>query len=96
VELRIGGGQINEVVRVREGRVEFLPLDVIEKSRDFFGQQRAGEPLHVVLHENLHRRAFDRAPPLDRAMHSAPDRHVSAEENFRFSIFDFRFRTRHE
>ena len=96
VELRIGGRQVDQVIRVREGRLKFGALGVIEKRGDLFAQQRPGEPLHVVLHENLHRRAIDRARSLDGAMDAAADRHVSAEEHFRFSIFEFRFRRPHE
>jgi hypothetical protein len=73
VELRIRRREIDEIVRVGERRGQFFPLGVIEKRRDLFRQQRPGEPLHVVLHENLNRRAIDRAPPLDRAMDSAAD-----------------------
>jgi hypothetical protein len=38
--------------------------------------------LHVVFHENLHRRALDRAGALDRHVRSTRNRHVGAEENF--------------
>ena len=96
VELRIGGGEIDQVIRVRESGLEFGSLGVIEEGRDFLALQRPGEPLHVVLHKNLHRRAFDRTRPLDGPMDAAADRHVGAEENFRFSIFEFRFRRPHE
>jgi hypothetical protein len=34
--------------------------------------ERLGEPLHVVLHEDLHRVAADRAGALDRTMHPPP------------------------
>ena len=62
--------------------MEFGALGVIEKRRDFHALQGPGEPLHVVLHKNLHCRAFDRTGSLDRAVQPAADRHVSAQKNF--------------
>ena len=59
VELRIGGREIDKIICMGESRVDFSSLRVIEKSEDLFTEQRPGEPLHVVLHENLHCRAVD-------------------------------------
>ena len=81
---------------MRKNGMEFGALGVIEERRDFSLLQRPGEPLHVILHENLHGGAFDRAGTVDGHMRAATDGHVGAEENSRFSILDFRFRRRHE
>ena len=53
---------------------------MFEEGANFFGRERAREPLHVVLHEHLHGGALDRAGALDRHVHAAADRHVGAEE----------------
>src|SRR6266513_6022390 len=89
MELRIGGREVDEVVRVGEGRMQFLALRVIEKGRDLLAEQRPGEPLHVVLYENLHRRAIDRPRTLDGPMDAAGDRHVGAEKKCGMRIAEF-------
>ena len=78
VKLRVGRRQIDEVIGVRENRRQLPALRMFEEGLDFLARQRPREPLHVVFHENLHRRAFDRTRPLDRPMHAAADRHVRA------------------
>src|SRR5688572_22251872 len=90
MELGIRGRQIDQVVRMRKSRMKLGALRMIEERGDFLTEQWPGEPLHVVLHKNLHRRAVDRAGTLDRPMHPAADRHVSAEEDCRFQIADCR------
>ena len=85
VKLRIGRGEINQVSGMGEDRAELSALRMIKERLDFRASERPREPLHVVFHENLHRAALDRARSLYRARHSARDRHVSAEENCRFS-----------
>src|ERR1041385_6886014 len=64
---------------------------MIQERANFLAGQRAREPLHVVLHEHLDGSALNRATALNRGVHTALDRHVGADENFRFSIFDSRF-----
>ena len=59
VELRVGGREIDEVIRVRENGAELLALRMIEERRDLLLPERPREPLHVVLHEDLHCRAVD-------------------------------------
>src|ERR1700675_910232 len=54
---------------------------MFEESANFFGRERAREPLHVVLHEHLDGGAHNRATTLDRGVHAAADRHVRAEKN---------------
>ena len=44
--------------------------------------ERPRPPLIRVLHEELHRRAADRAAPLERAVHASRNRHVGAEVHF--------------
>ena len=88
MKLRIGGCEVDEIIRVGKGRVKLGTLSVIEESGDFLAEQRPGEPLHIVLHENLHRGAIDRAGPLDGTMDPAADGHVGAEEDFGFRIAD--------
>ena len=80
VKLRVGRREIDQVIRVRENRGELGPLRMIEERLDLVRRERPREPLHVVLHENLHRRALDRTRALDRAMHAAADRDVRAEQ----------------
>ena len=63
---------------------------MIEKRRDLLALQGPGEPLHIVLHKNLHRRAIDRPRSLDGAVDPATDRHMGAEKNCRLPIADCR------
>ena len=81
MKLRIGRGEIDQVIGMCENRASSRALRMIEKRLDFRARERPREPLHVVFHENLHRGALDRARPFYRPMHPARDRHVSAEEN---------------
>src|ERR1700730_187318 len=53
-----------------------------DKGADLLARKWTREPLHVVLHENLHGRALDGTGALDRGVDSAANGHVSAEENF--------------
>ncbi len=87
MKLRINRGEIDEIIRMGKHRQKLAALDVIQKAPNFFASQRMGKPLHVVLHEHLDRRAFDRAAALDGRMNPATNRHVSAEENW-FAIGD--------
>jgi hypothetical protein len=82
VKLRIGRGEIDQIIRVREHRSQLGALLVIEKSPNFTGGQWPGEPLHVVFHENLHRAAIDRTSALDRQVCAARDGHMGTEQNF--------------
>src|ERR1051326_6873642 len=53
---------------------------MIEESADFRASKRPCKPLHVVLHEDLHGCAVDRACTLDRHAHATTDGHVRAEK----------------
>ena len=86
MKLRIGRGEVDQVVGVRENGVELAALRVPEKGGDLGTLERTREPLHVVLHEDLHRRALDRARALNRAMHAPANRHMRAEEDLRFHV----------
>ena len=55
---------------------------MIEKRENLIARQRPGEPLHIVLNEHLNSSAVDRTAALDRGMHTAANRHVSAEQMF--------------
>jgi len=81
VKLRIGGGEIDQIIRVRKHRSQLPALPVIKKNANFFSGQWPSEPLHVVFHENLHRGAIDRTGALDRQVYTAGDRHMSAQKN---------------
>src|SRR5689334_12235908 len=54
---------------------------MFKESTNFLGRKRTSEPLHVVFHENLHRRALDRAGALDRDVRPTRNRHVGAKQN---------------
>ena len=82
MKLRIGGGEIDQIIRVRKNRSQLPALMVVEKSANFTGRQWPGEPLHVVFHENLHRGAIDRASSLDRQVCPACDGHMGTQKNF--------------
>ena len=82
MKLRIGGGEIDQIIRVRKHRSQLPALPVIKKNANFFSGQWPSEPLHVVFHENLHRGAIDRTSTLDRQVCAAGNGHMSAEENF--------------
>src|SRR5437763_219056 len=56
-------------------------LPVFQEGADFLGREGTSEPLHVVFHENLHRRALDRAGALDRHVCPTCNRHMGAEQN---------------
>src|SRR4051812_14899695 len=83
VELRVSGREINQVIRVREHRLQMTTLRMPQKGGDLLPFQWPGEPLHVVLHEDLHGRAIDRTGAFDRAMQPAANRRVSAKKNLR-------------
>src|SRR4030095_9886992 len=55
---------------------------MFEEGPDFVAGNRAGEPLHVVLHEHLHDIAVDRARALNCQIHATSNRHVRAKENW--------------
>src|SRR4051812_48880769 len=91
MELRIGRREVDQIIRVSESSVQFPALSVIEKSGDLLAEQWPGEPLHIVLHEDLHRRAIDRPRSLNRTVNAAPDGHVGTEKrDCRFQIADLR------
>ena len=81
MKLGIGRREVDQVIGMREHDREFRPLPVPNECLDLLLRQWPREPLHVVLDEDLHRGALDRARPFDRAMDPAPNGHVSAEEN---------------
>ena len=82
MELWISGGEIDQIIGVGKGGMKFGALGVIEKRRDFLALQRAGEPLHIVLHKNLHGRAVNGTGSLDGPVHAATDRHVRPKKDF--------------
>ena len=59
---------------------------MVEKRANLPASKRPGEPLHIVLHKDLHCSAPDGTSPLNRHVHATADRHVRAKENFRFWI----------
>src|SRR6476620_6334086 len=88
MKLWIGGGEIDQVIGMGEDSLQFAALTMPQESGDLFLLQRASEPLHVVLHENLHGGALDRASALDGHVHTAADRHMGAEKDCGFRIAD--------
>src|SRR6476659_10818071 len=82
MKLRIGGGEIDQIIRVRKNRPQLGALLVVQKSANFVSRQWPSEPLHVVFDENLHCSAIDRTSALDCHVHAAGNRHVSAEKEF--------------
>ncbi len=85
MKLRIGGGEIDQVIRVRKSGMEFRALGVIEERRDFPTLQGPREPLHIVLHENLHRRAFDRTRAFDGHVRAAARSTCGRREELRIA-----------
>jgi len=55
---------------------------MFEEGPDFVAAKRAGEPLHIVLHEHLHGSAVDRAGAFDRQVYASSNRHMRAKENW--------------
>src|SRR5205823_10705653 len=53
---------------------------MIEESADFHATERPCKPLHVVLHEDLHGCAVDRACALNCHAHATTDGHVRVKE----------------
>jgi len=80
MKLRIGRRQIDQIIGVRKDGSQLAALLMLQESADFLGRKRTSEPLHVVLHENLHSRALDRAGALDRHVRPTRNRHVGAEQ----------------
>jgi hypothetical protein len=80
VKLRVRRGEIDKVIRVREGGLDLTTLRMPNECFDLRALERAREPLHVVLHKDLHCGAIDGAGTLDRAVRAAPNRHVRAEQ----------------
>src|SRR3984893_15036095 len=74
LELRIGRSKINQVIGVVEDRQEVAALLMSDKGANFVASKRSCEPLHVVLHENLHGRAADGTATLDGHVRAAGDR----------------------
>src|SRR5205823_9161229 len=62
---------------------------MVEKGANLAQGQRAREPLHVILHEHLLRRAFDRTCAFDRSMDPAANGHVCAQKDFGGRIADW-------
>ena len=81
---------------MRENGMEFGALSMIEKRRDLGPLQWPGKPLHIVLHKNLHSRALNRTRSFNRPVHATADGHVGTEDEFRISIFEFRFGRSHD
>ena len=81
MKLRIGRGEIDQVIGMCEDCAELSALRMMKERLDLRAGKRPREPLHVVFHEHLHRAALKRARSFYRTMHPARDRHVSAEEN---------------
>ena len=88
MELGICGGEINQVIGVGKDGAQLGTLFVFAECAHFLWRDRSREPLHVVLDENLHGRAANRAGSLDGHVHSATDRHVRAEERFFRGVAD--------
>ena len=88
MKLRIGRGEIDQIIGMRENGAKPAALPMIKKSADFLAPKWPCEPLHVVLHKNLHRSAVNGTRALDRAMYAAADRHVGAEQNSRSCHFE--------
>src|SRR5215469_1875666 len=64
---------------------------MIKESPDFCATERPCKPLHVVLHEDLHGCAVDRACTLNCHAHTPTNGHMRAQENLRIATADLRF-----
>ena len=91
VELRIGRGQVDQIIGVGEDGRQFGALPVPEEGVNLRLGQGPGEPLHIILHENLHGGALDGAGAFDGHVRAAADGHVSAQQDLGISTFDFRW-----
>jgi hypothetical protein len=74
----IGGGEIDQVIGVSKNGMQPDSFGMVEKRRDLVRLERSCEPLHIVLHENLHRGALNRTGPFNGPMGATRDRHVRA------------------
>ena len=88
------GGEIDQVPAMPENRAEFAPLRMIEEGADFLVGKRRCEPLHVVLHEDLHRGAADTESAVNRLFSATGCGSVSAEERLVFLAGRFAFHLR--
>jgi hypothetical protein len=95
VELRIGGGEVDQVIRMRKNGMEFCALGMIEERRDFSPSK--GRANHCML---FFTKICIAVHLIEQARSMAyAHRHrwtCGRPENFRFSILEFRFRKRHE
>src|SRR6266446_5203063 len=82
MKLRIRRGEIDQIIGMSKNGHQLRALSVVEKGANLAHAQRSREPLHVILHKHLHRRALDRTCAFDRCMDPAADRHVRTQENW--------------
>ena len=81
--------EVDEVAGVGHDRAEAITEGVAVEGLHFFLRQRLGEPLHVVLHEDLHGRAPDPDAPIDGGGDAPNGRHMGAEERENFGFCGF-------
>ena len=81
MKLRIRGREVDQIIGMGKNGHQLGALSVVEKGANLDQGQRRCEPLHIVLHKHLHRRALDRTCAFDRGMDPAANRHVRAQEN---------------
>ena len=87
VKLPVRGGEIDEIICVRENRQQFAALLMFAEGPDFFAGKRACEPLHVVFYEDLNGCAVDRASALNRRVDATGNRHVRAKKDWMSRFF---------
>ena len=72
--------KVNEIAGVCDDSAQSLTEGVFNKGGDFGLGQRLCKPLHVVLHENLNRRATDPRTAVNGRCHSSDRRNMGAKK----------------
>jgi hypothetical protein len=82
VKSRVAGGKIDQVPAVAKNGAQRIAQRMLAKGPDLGCAERLRKPLHVVLHEDLHRCAADRASAVNGRRNPARRRDVRAHERF--------------
>ena len=78
--LRTLHSEIDQVTGMSDHRIKLGAQGVIGKSLCLVIGKRLCKPLHVILHKDLHRRAPDANPAIDRSGRTADCRHMRPEQ----------------
>ena len=80
VKSAVAGGEIDQVSAVGKNGAKRIAQRMLAKSPDLGRAERLRKPLHVVLHEDLHRCAAGGASAVDGGRNPARRRDVRAQE----------------